>query len=187
MVGAHGCTGKPRESISIHGISSSQFSSALIYTPANLLITKQPRHLQKIILKRSKWYQKKSLSTKNCMATKIRLVKKEDLKKLAEIYAKTYEAFNIGEDWNRKSAYKMLEFWFKRQPGLFFVAEYNKKIVGAFATCVKPWWDGNHLSDGEIFVHPDFQSKGIGSALIKKLFKTAKTKYKSGIEIHHIM
>ena len=35
------------------------------------------------------------------------------------------------------------------------------------------------MSDGEIFVHPDFQSKGIGSALIRKLFKTAQTKYKA--------
>ena len=113
------------------------------------------------------------------MATKIRLMKKGDLESLAEIYAETYEAFNIGEKWNKKSAHKLLEYWFKLQPDLAFVAEYNNKIVGAFVTGVKPWWDGNHLIEGEMFVHPNFQGKGIGTELIKKLFKTARKQYKA--------
>lgn len=113
------------------------------------------------------------------MKEKIRQIKKSDLKNLAKIYLEVYEAFNVGERWNEKAAYKLLEYWFNQYPAdLGCVAEYNNKIVGAFITGVKPWWDGNHLQGGEIFVHPDFQHKGIGTKLVKKIFKIAKDRYK---------
>ncbi|MBI4176413.1 MAG: hypothetical protein HY518_04355 [Candidatus Aenigmarchaeota archaeon] len=45
---------------------------------------------------------------------------------------------------------------------LQIVAEYNGKPVGAFVAGIKPWWDGNHLADGEIFVHPDCAEQELG-------------------------
>jgi len=113
------------------------------------------------------------------MATKIRPMRGDDLESLAEIYVETYKVFDIGERWDKKSAYKLLEHWFKRQSDLAFVVEYNDEIVGAFVTAVKPWWDGNHLTEGEIFVHPDHQRRGLGTELIKRVFKTARDKYKA--------
>src|SRR3989344_2446360 len=98
---------------------------------------------------------------------KIRRIQRKDLTKLAEVYNFVYKKFNIGERWTKKSAYKLLEYWLKRQPDLCFLAEYNNIIVGGFVVGIKPWWDGNHLVDGEIFVHPHYQKKGIGSALLK--------------------
>lgn len=92
----------------------------------------------------------------------IRLMKKEDLKKLAIIYARTYHVFDVGERWTAKSAITLMSYWMKRQPDLFFIAKYDGKIAGAFVAGIKPWWDGNHLVDGELFVDPDFQKKGIG-------------------------
>ncbi len=107
----------------------------------------------------------------------IRLVKRSDLSRLATIYAKTYRVFVVGERWTPKSAIKLMFYWMKRQPDLFFVAEYESKIVGAFVAGIKPWWDGNHLVDGELFVDPDFQKKGIGKKLSKQLYMTAIKKY----------
>ncbi|MCK4550974.1 MAG: GNAT family N-acetyltransferase [Candidatus Aenigmarchaeota archaeon] len=102
---------------------------------------------------------------------------KSDLLALAEIYVDTYTKINIGEQWNIDTAKKLISYWLEKQPDLAFVAEYDKKIVGAFVAGIKPWWDGNHLADGEIFIHPDFQKHGIGSELLKTMFKTALEKY----------
>lgn len=108
---------------------------------------------------------------------KIRLAEEKDLNELAEIYTIAYNSLNIGENWTSESAYKLLKYMFEDQPDLFFTAEVEGKIIGSIVATVRPWWDGNHLIEGEIFIHPDFQKKGIGVKLIKKLFTVAKEKY----------
>jgi len=112
-------------------------------------------------------------------AVKIRAMKKSDIKKLSSIYSDAYAAFDVGEKWDSKSAYKLLFYWFKRQPDLGFVAEVDGKLAGAFIAGIKPWWDGNHLVDGEIFVDPGFQKMGIGSLLMKELCAKARKKYRA--------
>lgn len=108
---------------------------------------------------------------------RIRLSTKEDLKELAGLYSKVYTAFDVGEKWDVESAYNLLSYWIKRQPDLCFLAEVKGKIIGGFVAGIKPWWNGNHLVDGEIFVDPDFQKKGIGTLLSKVMYKTAIEKY----------
>lgn len=108
---------------------------------------------------------------------KIRKIEKRDLNILSKIYAETYKYLDVGEKWNKKSSYKLLSYWLKRQPDLCFLAEYNKKIIGGFVSGIKPWWDGNHLVDGEIFLHPDYQKRGIGTELSKFLYNLALKKY----------
>lgn len=107
----------------------------------------------------------------------LRLATEADLNALSEIYTTAYNSLNIGENWTPESARKLLEYMFEDQPDLFFVAEESGKVKGAIVATVRPWWDGNHLIEGEIFVHPDYQKKGIGVKLIKILFTTAKEKY----------
>ena len=114
------------------------------------------------------------------MVLKIRKIENKDLERLAEIYTLVYspDNFDIGEKWTKDSSYRMLEYWLKRQPDLAFLAEDNGKTIGAFFVGVKPWWDGNHLIDGEIFVHPEYQRRGIGTKLSKFMFEYALKKYK---------
>ncbi|MBS3169169.1 GNAT family N-acetyltransferase [Candidatus Woesearchaeota archaeon] len=104
-------------------------------------------------------------------------MQKEDLRQLAEIYSIVYQKFDIEERWTSESAKRLLSYWFDKQPDLAFVAEFNGKVVGAFIAGIKPWWDGNHLSDGEIFVHPDYQKKGIATKLSVALYEKALQKY----------
>jgi len=104
-------------------------------------------------------------------------MKKGDLQLLSEIYVDVYTKFDVGERWTVNTAKKMLTYFFKQQPDLSFVAEYRGKIVGAFIAIVKPWCDGNHLTDGEVFVHPDYQRFGIGKELSKVIYKTAITNH----------
>jgi GNAT superfamily N-acetyltransferase len=108
-------------------------------------------------------------------------VRRKDLRKLSEVYAAVYREFDVGEKWTAKKAYTLLEYWFQRQPDLAFVAESEGKIVGGFVAGIKPWWDGNHLVDGEIFVHPEFQRKGIGSLLSMAMFRKAMKKYNAKV------
>ena len=109
--------------------------------------------------------------------TNLRLASKEDLESLSEVYALTYNSLNIGEKWDKNSAYKLITYLFEDQPDLFYVAEIGKRVVGGIVATVRPWWDGNHLIEGEFFIHPEYQNKGVGLKLIKQLFKSAKEKY----------
>ena len=111
------------------------------------------------------------------MTLNIRRIREEDLDKLAEIFTEVYAKFDVGERWNKKAAYSMLSYWIKKSPDLCFLGEYDGRIVGAFCTCVKPWWDGNHLSDAELFVHPDYQKKRIGTELLKFVLDYTIKKY----------
>ena len=105
-------------------------------------------------------------------------MQKTDVPRLAEIYVEVYTNFDVGERWTVTTAKDLLNYWLKRQPDLTFVAEINNELVGVFVAGVKPWWDGNHLVDGEIFVHPKFQKTGIGTELSKVMYHTALDKYK---------
>jgi len=104
-------------------------------------------------------------------------MQKADLQRLAEIYVDVYTAFDVGERWTTATAKQLLSYWLDKQPDLAFVAAYENKIVGAFLSGIKPWWDGNHLFDGELFVHPDYQKKGIGTELSKALYQKAVETY----------
>ncbi|MBI2013811.1 MAG: GNAT family N-acetyltransferase [Candidatus Colwellbacteria bacterium] len=109
----------------------------------------------------------------------IRRVKEGDLNLLAKLYCEVYDPkrHDVGEKWTEKSAHKLLKYWFDRKNKLDFLAEDDGKIVGAFFTAVKPWWNGNCLYDGEIFVAPDYQGKGVGVQLSKTLYQEAIDKY----------
>jgi L-amino acid N-acyltransferase YncA len=107
----------------------------------------------------------------------IRLANKNDIEILSEVYAKAYNDADIGEHWTPQSAKKLIAYLYADQPDLFYVVEIEDNVVGAIVATVRPWEDGNHLIEGELFVHPDFQTRGLGKKLIKQLFTTAKEKY----------
>ncbi len=102
---------------------------------------------------------------------------KDDLNRLAQIYTDAYNSLNIGEHWDSSSAHQLLLHLYEHQSDLFFVAIKDGQVVGGIVSLVKPWWDGNHITDGELFVDPNHQGSGIGSLLIKRMFEEAKDKY----------
>lgn len=107
----------------------------------------------------------------------VRSTRSEDLPGLAQAYVELYDFLNIGERWSQQSAQSILSYWFERYPDIAFTAECNDKMIGAFVAGIKPWWDGNHLYDGEMFVHHRYQRLGIGRQLLQKVFEAAKRKY----------
>lgn len=109
----------------------------------------------------------------------VRPMKQDDLKELAQIYVEVYEDFDVGEKWDQESAQKLLKHFFDKQPDMCFVAEKGNQLLGGFLAGVKPWWDGNHLVDAELFVHPKHQKSGVGSQLSKHAYQEAKDKYQA--------
>lgn len=107
----------------------------------------------------------------------IDLISKHDLSELAPIYRESYNSLNIGEKWNDLSSEDLLTHLYNAQSDLFFIARDDAKIIGAIVALIKPWWDGNHMTDGELFVDPKYQGKGVGKLLIKRLFEAGKSKY----------
>ncbi|MGV8150796.1 MAG: GNAT family N-acetyltransferase [Candidatus Woesearchaeota archaeon] len=104
-------------------------------------------------------------------------MKKSDILPLSKIYTRVYTHFDVGEKWTDASSYSLLLYWYKRQKDLCIVAEISGKPVGAFVAGIKPWHDGNHLVDGEIFVDPNLQKSGIGKALSIEMYERAINKY----------
>ena len=108
----------------------------------------------------------------------IRLVRKEDIKDLAIIYKDLYDNVDIGENWTIESATNLLTYWYDKQKDLFFVSEEDGGvIVGGIVSGIKPWFDGNRLVDGEVFVSNKYQGRHIAKELFKVHLEAAINKY----------
>lgn len=99
------------------------------------------------------------------------------LEKLIPVYIDAYSNFDSNEKWDSDTTRAYLTYNHDLQPDLSLVALIDGKVVGAFFASVKPWWDGARLIDGEIFVDPTYQNKGIGKKLIRQMFLNAKEKH----------
>lgn len=108
---------------------------------------------------------------------RIRLMQAHDVGELGAVYVRAFEDPDLKEAWTIASAEALLLDWHKRQPDLAFVVEFDHKLVGAFIVGVRPWWDGNHLVDGELFIEPEHQGRGLASELIRQTLICAKEKY----------
>ncbi len=109
---------------------------------------------------------------------KVELMTERQITPLSNIYRRAYNALDeLGERWTKESAHKFISHFYRRQPDLIFIATLNDKIVGASMAAIQPWWDGNHLVEGEIFTDPDYRDKVIEKELLKKLLVTARDKY----------
>jgi len=109
------------------------------------------------------------------------LMKEEDIDIIAEAYADYYSNSVLEEKWTKESAAKLFRYFYNHNKELFLVAYDNDKPIGVITSVLKPWWDGNHLEDGEIFVIPECRQKGVGKLLLKALFENAVSKYNAQI------
>lgn len=109
----------------------------------------------------------------------LRLASESDLHPLAAIYAECYRVADVGERWTPQTAETLLTYWLKRRPELFYVATVGNKLAGAFVTDVMPWWDGPCIFEGQLFVDPAYQKRGIGSLLFEKVLSEALRIYRA--------
>ena len=101
----------------------------------------------------------------------------KDLEIIAGEYANYYQNSVLGEAWTKESALKMFQYFYNQASDLCFVAYDNDKPIGIIMTALKPWWDGMHLEDGEVFVCKEYRHGGVAKSLFKKLFEYAIETY----------
>jgi len=105
---------------------------------------------------------------------KIRKAKKEDIIQLIKIYKRVWNNSENKENWTNEKIKRLLDFYFNYKTFIGLVAMIDNKIVGAFFSFIKPWHDGNHLGEGELFVDSDYQKQKIGTKLFFEMMKEAK-------------
>lgn len=111
------------------------------------------------------------------MITVENLKKTDDLYIIAKDYADYYANSVLQEKWTTEKAVELFRYFYNRNKDLFFVAYDGDKPVGVITSVLKPWWDGNHLEDGELFVSEKYRKGGVAKSLIKVLFNYARDKY----------
>ena len=110
----------------------------------------------------------------------LRKAKKGDAVGIAKLVKEGLDKRNfqyIGRNkpWNKKKVKEMDENLGKKG-GIIFVAEdvNAKKIVGSFSCFYNPEGRLRHCGDCGWSVHPDYQKRGIGTELLKKIMVEAK-------------
>ena len=110
------------------------------------------------------------------MITVSHLKKENDLEIIAELYADFYANSVLGEKWTKESALKLFKYFYGINKELIFVAYRNNEPVGIITSILKPWYDGNHLVDGELFVAPKYRNGIITKMLVTALLGYAVVK-----------
>lgn len=127
-------------------------------------------------------YSVKSVQFKDRSSLKsgvgIRLATEQDIRQIAKLYLEVYNNLDeLRETWTKVSARKFISHFYRRQPDLFFIAEKQGKIIGAIVAAVQPWWDGNHLVEGELIVEPNILDRSVVNRLMKQLLVKANEIY----------
>ena len=112
---------------------------------------------------------------------KVRPVDESDLPALGRAYVKSFKEVDSSEEWTEERAVELLKFIFSKQPDLSFLVEDGNEIGGGALGMIKPWWDGNHLVETELFLVPTFQNKGVGTALFLHFLESAADIYKVNV------
>lgn len=107
----------------------------------------------------------------------IRIVKQEDLESLARIYSNSFTQACPEKPWEYDRSLDFMNYWFKKQPDLFYVALFNGVVIGATVLNIKPWREGNRCQDAIIFVDSKYQKQGIGKMLFVKVLEESISKY----------
>lgn len=95
------------------------------------------------------------------------LKNEKDLEAIAEAYSSYYANSVLEEKWTKESALELFRYFYKKNPDLLFIAYDNEKPVGIIMTLLKPWWDGMHLEDGEVFVCEEYKNKVLQNNYLK--------------------
>lgn len=109
------------------------------------------------------------------------LKNEKDLEAIAEAYSSYYANSVLEEKWTKESALEMFRYFFDKNPDLLFVAYDDEKPIGAIMSLLKPWWDGKHLEDTELFVCEEYRKSGLAKQLFKAQFTYAIEKYNATV------
>lgn len=99
----------------------------------------------------------------------IRPIEKKDIAACATILRQVYnnEQWMCRWDVSRSEAY--LQDFFQAGKFLGFVCEQSDSILGALFAHQKVWWNADEVFVDEMFIAPEHQRNGLGTALLRRL------------------
>lgn len=97
------------------------------------------------------------------------------LESAADAYMRAFK--ETGEDWSQQTALEFVKYMWGLSSDTFYVAVADGAVIGGVWGVIKPWLDGKHLADIELFVHPEHQEQGISLHLYKNLLEYSIEKY----------
>ncbi len=108
-------------------------------------------------------------------------IREKDLSILSNLFAIAHLNNNSEEEWTYETALSYLEYYYQHQPDLFLVAYSEDGIpIGAVMSVLKPSFDGNYLTQIELFVAEDIKnkdSKDVMKQLLYNLLELSDAKY----------
>lgn len=104
-------------------------------------------------------------------------VKEKDLSILASLYSVIYLNIKMGETWTYPTALSYMQYFYHYQPDLFICAYDDDIPIAAIMSTLKPYYDGLHLTETELFVSEDYRGQSIGKKLLEMHFELAIAKY----------
>jgi len=108
----------------------------------------------------------------------IRNVRQDDIDVFVRLYSEAYRGLEEYAYRKERDIKRYFKWLLSRDPNGFFLAELNKPV--GFIACDTNWfsWLEKKIVGEvhELFVHPKYRMKGIGSMLIKKAMKYAESR-----------
>lgn len=99
----------------------------------------------------------------------IRRFQADDLERCAHILMAVYNNLLWQCRWEHDTAEAYLRDYADAAKFLGYVAEDEQGVLGAILAHEKIWWNNSEVFIDEMFVRPEQQGKGIGTALLKTL------------------
>ena len=113
------------------------------------------------------------------MQLRIRNVVKDDQAEFVRIYKEAYRGLEEYAYTSTRDIKWYFRWLMARDKDGFFVAEVNGRPVG-FVACDANWvsfFENTEIGEiHEIFVHPDWQGRGIGSKLLERAIEYARSR-----------
>lgn len=106
-------------------------------------------------------------------------VKEKELPILASLYSVIYSNIKMGETWTYSTALSYMQYFYHYQPDLFICAYDDDIPIAAIMSTLKPYYDGIHLTETELFVSEYYRGQNIGKKLLEIHFELAIAKYNS--------
>ncbi|MGN0403086.1 MAG: GNAT family N-acetyltransferase [Acetatifactor sp.] len=114
---------------------------------------------------------------------RIRELTVKDLTACAEILCAVYNNELWMCRWTEETAVNYLKDFYDHKKFVGYVAEESNKIIGALFAHEKIWWNNDEVFIEEMFVLPQRQGQGIGTALLKETENYVRERELAGITL----
>ncbi len=113
----------------------------------------------------------------------IREMNFNDIDQCADILCSVYNNELWMCRWDKETAVEYLSDFFENKKFVGYVAEEDGDLIAGIFAHEKVWWNNSEVFVEEMFVNPDKQGNGIGTALLNRVEEYVKNNKLAGITL----